>query len=99
MLVKVTQQHIDEGKCNDIFRCAVALAIKEALNASNVVVSVDDVDLCIDRIWYIDCPLPEEAKVFIRKYDFYKGLKVTPFEFEFNYLEYRKDNNPGCMFG
>jgi hypothetical protein len=75
MLIKVTEDHIENGRRHETCRCPIALAIKEATGCSNV--SVGQQSATIGVYTHI---LPKEAGDFVRDFDHRK--KVVPFEFE-----------------
>ncbi len=81
MLIKVTQNHIEEAKTlltNNLRAdcCPVALAVSEAMG-ERYICGMENV--CND-VGMIIIKLPEEAQEFIQQFD--KGYEVEPFEFD-----------------
>jgi hypothetical protein len=80
MLIKVTEDHIKNGRRGSACECPVALAIKEATGCQDVRVGTSRLtiknlgDDCHDFL------LPEKVFNFIWGFD--HGKKVAPFEFE-----------------
>ncbi len=79
MKIKVTENHIKNGKQHDIIYCPVALALCEVNN--KVVVSFEA--FWIGNARYV---LPDIVKSFILDFDFDR-LEVKPFEFEIDIKE------------
>jgi hypothetical protein len=88
MLIKVSQEHIDNGReCNNL-KCPVALALLDL----GFVPSVNglEVNFFKLRVWD-DCKflgsadLPENAIYSIDAFD--SGIQIQPFEFELNIPE------------
>ena len=92
MKIKVTQEHIHNGRRLSPSSCAVALAIAEQTGAKLVTVGKNEVTLwpnglatteSIHPAPYHDARLPNEVGMFIEKFDSEKP--VDPFEFELAY--------------
>lgn len=76
MKVSVTREHIKKGLRFNYVRCPITLAIREALNTSDVFTFHNEVK--IKGIWF---DLPDSARAFIHYFDT-KKKPVEPFEFE-----------------
>lgn len=74
MIVKVTQQHIDNGVVGNPRRCAIALALKEVLD-------IDYVDMDGFNIGDVVIPFPVEVSEFILGFDS-NPKQPQPFSFE-----------------
>lgn len=77
MLIKVTQECIDNGKRGCPYSCPVALAVRDA-------VENDDIGVCYNHIrigasYFVP---PTEVIKFLKSFDFGIGGPVEPFEFE-----------------
>lgn len=80
MIIKVTQQHIDNGVKFDCSKCPIALAMTEKFPNCAVGLYVYWVDATDPAV---DCKLlPVNTIKFIEMFD--SGKKVEPFEFEVN---------------
>ncbi len=77
MLIKVTQEHIDQGKKGSRFKCPIGLAIKENPDMPYIQVTDAHVEIGYGIAIYV---LPVEAQRFIHNFD--EGFPVQPFEFE-----------------
>ena len=80
MLVNVTDEHIADGYKNNCILCPVALACKGA-GAIYASVTETVAELQMSEFgprFFVD--LPEEACLFIHKFD--HGYRVEPFTFE-----------------
>ena len=80
MIIKVTQEHIDNGVKFNCSKCPIALAMTEKFPNCAVGLFgywVDATDLTMDYKL-----LPVNANKFIEMFD--SGKKVEPFEFEIN---------------
>ena len=93
MKIKVTQEHIDNGKAS-CFSCPIALAGKEQIKGVGIV-EVGSLSLFTyhnesDERDLIEHKLPKKARQFVRKFDDYRGHPLAqdrfkcpePFEFE-----------------
>jgi hypothetical protein len=78
MKVKVTQEHIREGRAGFATCCPVALALKE-LGCEWAVVGTTDIRVLFEGE-VIRKPLPDKVTNFIRAFDF--NHPVDPMEFE-----------------
>jgi hypothetical protein len=76
MIIKVTEEHISRGKCHDAQRCAVALAIHDAVDSPYVAVGTR----MITCVGYHHAVIPTDVKAWISRFD--RALPVEPFEFE-----------------
>lgn len=79
MIVRVTQEHIREGKRGECGECPVALALVEAFETHDVSVFDENWD------WYLEVAgktikAPDEVVSFARAFD--NKYPVEPFEFE-----------------
>jgi hypothetical protein len=80
VIVRVTQEDIDEGTKGDCTFCPIALAVDRALGGE-CCVAVTIFDVYITENAHAEVfPLPSEARQFIQRFD--KGKPVSPFEFE-----------------
>lgn len=82
MLVRVKQEHIDNGVRGDYLSCPIALAIKEATGAEQV--NVDDYAIewgnRVGQFWKMEGMNPSmNLQVFMDNFDV--GNPVEPFEF------------------
>lgn len=86
--IHVSQKHIAQGRRHDPWKCPVALAVREELNAPiNLKVSVglwhilkyDDINIVSGRWSSATAYTPRSVARFIKKYD--KKEKVQPFNF------------------
>lgn len=83
VLVEVALRDIRAGRRGSPSRCAIALAAERALDAVGVrraIVLVSETDLATRSRTWIQRPLPEEARAFLRRFD--AGAAVSPFTFE-----------------
>jgi hypothetical protein len=74
MKIKVEQRHINLGYRDDPCQCAIALAVKEALETDFAMV------LSTILVRGQEFEIPEAVKAFITAFD--NGNPVTPFEFD-----------------
>lgn len=79
MKIKVTQDHIDNGKALQPDCCPIALALIDA-GCGNVHVHVGRVQL-----GDVEIPLTNKARTFMMRFD--GGFESQPFEFEFDYTK------------
>ncbi|HYT44605.1 MAG TPA: hypothetical protein VEP90_19905 [Methylomirabilota bacterium] len=83
MIVKVTQENIDNGTAADCRACPIALAV---LSATKLEGKFNKVSVARCSVWFVtpedvfDYKLPESARMFIQRFD--SGQMVYPFEFE-----------------
>ena len=87
MLIKVTQEHIDEGTPMHCWRCPVALAIRDTIAENETYGRLPSVDvnrswgsisgIDYDKRWFA---FSERVVSFIDTFD--RGDHVWPFEFE-----------------
>lgn len=82
MLVRVKQEHIDNGNRGQYQSCAIVLAVLEATGAEKAIAD----DFCIEwgnkvgEFWRMEgMDTPMSLQVFMDKYDM--GHPVEPFEF------------------
>lgn len=76
MKIQVKATHIRRGRQGEIASCPIALAIKESLSASDVIVRGFTVQIGKKHF-----DLPSNAQTFIALFDDRKN-SVSPFEFE-----------------
>lgn len=77
--VSVTAEDIEKGQRMTADRCPIALAVHRIEGYENAAVYPGS-GVVLDSK-YAGCPIPEEAKDFIIRFD--TGDKVKPFTFEF----------------
>lgn len=77
MKIKVTQDHINRGKCADARKCAVALAIFDAIGERLDRVGCFNVELMDRKV-----DLPPEAMEWILNFDTASKAGAQPFEFD-----------------
>lgn len=88
MLIKVTQEHIDQGKPRDCASCPIAKAINSLLKdkysceVASRVMTIREIDAFK---WILGFDTPETCAKFIIKFDNLKP--VEPFEFELDIHE------------
>ena len=103
MKLRVTQDHIDDGKPDHVCECPIALALKETLKERGIRAIHLAVEDNYVRLWVPGegfsrlhrAELPEEAKTFIQKFDyaFPDGSPgVDPLEFELTFDPYGHTN-------
>ena len=99
MKLRITQDHIDDGKPDHVCECPIALALKETLKERGIRAIHLAVEDNYVRLWVPGegfsrlhrAELPEEAKTFIQKFDypFPDGSPgVDPLEFELTFDPY-----------
>lgn len=76
MLIKVTQDHIDQGTRKSALSCPVALAVMEACKANLAQVTRYGIGVGYRRAVHA----PASVSSFVLDFD--KGHPVVPFEFE-----------------
>lgn len=82
MLIKVTQEDINNGRPLKSCECPVALACKRALNVDKVYIDGYSVTIYSDdHLYYVaEYKLPYNAAEFIEDFD--GDHAIAPFEFE-----------------
>lgn len=91
-IVEVTQEDIESGDPIGMRECALALAIKRAEKADDVLVKSDWSYLEIIKgeevefFW-----LPPILRIFASRCE--RGVPVKPFQFDLDYLAWYRDNN------
>ena len=77
MKIKITQDHITNGKRLNGESCPIALALIDA--------GFCNIDVRVGRVFLGSAiiPLPTVARAFMGQFD--RGYTVIPFEFEFDY--------------
>ncbi len=85
MKITVTQEHIDGGVKDSPWACPIARALPRAPAGYDYEVFEDRVHLWSSREGARYSYLPEEARLFVAKFD--NGEAVEPFEFELDLPE------------
>jgi hypothetical protein len=98
MIIEVTQEDIDAGAPTNECKCPVALAILRNFEAAgmklerimvgnySVTLMGEERDIRHRCFSYVD--LPEEARLFVRNFDYKGKIHAKPFAFELDESEY-----------
>lgn len=80
IVVKVKDEHIEQGKPGDCWRCAAAMALQAATKDDHANVYRHDYELMIE-VHGMSIPAPVGLRDFVWNFD-HEREKAKPFEFE-----------------
>jgi len=85
MEIKVTQEHIDNGKKCNSGECPIALALREKFPEALISASQVKILVCERESWLVHEISPPEVVDFISYFDV--GIKAFPFTFTLEGIE------------